>query len=73
MLGLKTLNIEVSRDLRWGRSYESCSENTEIVRKMPSLVQAYKDSHLKGILEATLFWLEGSCICAMESQIGKTS
>ncbi|KAL8531182.1 hypothetical protein ACS0TY_007981 [Phlomoides rotata] len=30
--------VAVSRDPRWGRSYESYSENTEIVRKMTSLV-----------------------------------
>ncbi|KAL8481590.1 hypothetical protein ACS0TY_027920 [Phlomoides rotata] len=60
---------KVSRDLRWGRSYESCSENTEIVRKMPSLVQAYKDSHLKGILEATLFWLEAPLLKLANSNL----
>lgn len=30
--------VAVSRDPRWGRAYESYSENTEIVRKMTSLV-----------------------------------
>ncbi|KAL3850611.1 hypothetical protein ACJIZ3_012493 [Penstemon smallii] len=30
--------VAVSRDPRWGRSYESYSENTELVRKMTSIV-----------------------------------
>ncbi|KAK4419859.1 Beta-glucosidase BoGH3B [Sesamum alatum] len=30
--------VAVSRDPRWGRCYESYSENTEVVRKMTSLV-----------------------------------
>ncbi|GER35484.1 glycosyl hydrolase family protein [Striga asiatica] len=44
--------VAVSRDPRWGRSYESYSEDTEIVRKMTCLVSGLQgvppDGHPKG-------------------------
>ncbi|KAL3653235.1 hypothetical protein CASFOL_002916 [Castilleja foliolosa] len=44
--------VAVSRDPRWGRSYESYSENTEIVRKMTCLVSGLQgqppEGHPKG-------------------------
>lgn len=44
--------VAVSRDPRWGRSYESYSEDTEVVRKMTSLVSGLQgqppEGHPKG-------------------------
>ncbi|GFP91203.1 beta-glucosidase bogh3b [Phtheirospermum japonicum] len=44
--------VAVSRDPRWGRSYESYSENTEIVRKMACIVSGLQgqppEGHPKG-------------------------
>lgn len=44
--------VAVSRDPRWGRSYESYSEHTEVVRKMTSLVSGLQgqppEGHPKG-------------------------
>ncbi|KAK6118600.1 hypothetical protein DH2020_047642 [Rehmannia glutinosa] len=44
--------VAVSKDPRWGRCYESYSENTEIVRKMTSLVTGLQgqppEGHPKG-------------------------
>ncbi|XP_047979857.1 beta-glucosidase BoGH3B-like [Salvia hispanica] len=44
--------VAVTRDPRWGRSYESYSEDTEIVRKMTSLVTGLQgqppEGHPKG-------------------------
>ncbi|KAA8549368.1 hypothetical protein F0562_001052 [Nyssa sinensis] len=44
--------VAVCRDPRWGRCYESYSEDTEIVRKMTSIITGFQgqppEGHLKG-------------------------
>ncbi|KAL1545040.1 beta-glucosidase [Salvia divinorum] len=40
--------VAVTRDPRWGRSYESYSEDTEVVRKMTSLVTGLQGQPPKG-------------------------
>ncbi|KAJ7964134.1 Beta-glucosidase [Quillaja saponaria] len=40
--------VAVSRDPRWGRCYESYSENTEIVRKMTSIVSGLQGQPPEG-------------------------
>lgn len=42
------LNIQVCRDPRWGRCYECYSEDTEIVRKMTSIVSGLQGQPPQG-------------------------
>lgn len=70
---LGQVNGQVCEDLRWGRCYESYSENTEIVRKMTSFVLGLQgnppERHPRGYPFVAGRQTEATSITSIENKI----
>lgn len=60
-LTLSTLGLKVCRDPRWGRCYESFSEDTSVVRMMTDVIYGLQGNGTPGIPFVSDRFVRGVC------------